>query len=305
MVVLGMSEDLATDVGTGLGQFSIMRHAVVSARPITSGHRRCAKTPRGWRPVLGMDHSTVSVYEKPDGRVPDLAYFDGFLAEVASRTDVTADVRKDNRDSSGRLLRLLCDRPQERGRTNSCRQMLRVYERTLEREALIAELTDVRQQQVLREMFDLDYEEIAEAVHKPPATVRQIAHRARAHVAARRPRGSVTPAEARDALDASRRAVETGDLQRLVDSLAPDAVLLGHGGGVVQAVPSPVARRPSCRGGLFGRRSCQVRRRGVAAVGTGQWPPGTDSLTQRRDQHCPGGAHRRRPCHRALRRAQS
>ncbi|MEU7598946.1 sigma-70 family RNA polymerase sigma factor, partial [Streptomyces sp. NPDC039022] len=63
---------------------------------------------------------------------------------------------------------------------------------------------------VLREVFDLGYDEIAEAVDKSPATVRQIAHRARAHVAARRPRGTVSPAETRDALDAFRRAVETG-----------------------------------------------------------------------------------------------
>ena len=38
---------------------------------------------------------------------------------------------------------------------------------------------------VLREVFDLAYDEIAEAVGKSPAAVRQIAHRARAHVAAR------------------------------------------------------------------------------------------------------------------------
>ncbi|MFF5971346.1 RNA polymerase sigma-70 factor [Streptomyces sp. NPDC012769] len=93
---------------------------------------------------------------------------------------------------------------------------------------------------VLREVFDLEYDEIAEAVGRNPAAVRQIAHRARAHVAARRPRGAVSPAEARDALDAFRRAVETGDLQGLLDILAPDVVLLGDGGGVVQAVLSPV-----------------------------------------------------------------
>ncbi|MEV0321555.1 RNA polymerase sigma-70 factor [Streptomyces sp. NPDC050658] len=93
---------------------------------------------------------------------------------------------------------------------------------------------------VLREVFDLDYDDIAEAVDKTPAAVRQIAHRARAHVAARRPRGGVSPAEAKDALDAFQRAVETGDLQRLVDILAPDVVLLGDGGGVVQAVLRPV-----------------------------------------------------------------
>ncbi|MFI2238780.1 RNA polymerase sigma-70 factor [Streptomyces chrestomyceticus] len=93
---------------------------------------------------------------------------------------------------------------------------------------------------VLREVFDLEYDEIAASVDKSPDAVRQIAHRARAHVAARRPRGTVSPAETRDALDAFRRAVETGDLQTLVDILAPDVVLLGDGGGVKQAVLRPV-----------------------------------------------------------------
>ncbi|MGV9366134.1 RNA polymerase sigma-70 factor [Amycolatopsis sp. NPDC003731] len=93
---------------------------------------------------------------------------------------------------------------------------------------------------VLREVFDLGYDEIAEAVGKSPAAVRQIAHRARSHVAARRPRGPVSPAATRDALEAFRHAVETGDLQDLLDVLAPDVVFLGDGGGVVQAVLSPV-----------------------------------------------------------------
>jgi RNA polymerase sigma-70 factor (TIGR02957 family) len=93
---------------------------------------------------------------------------------------------------------------------------------------------------VLREVFDLGYDEIGEAVGKSPAAVRQIAHRARAHVAARRPRGVVSAAETRDALEAFQRAVETGDLQSLLDILAPDVVFLGDGGGVVQAALAPV-----------------------------------------------------------------
>jgi RNA polymerase sigma-70 factor (ECF subfamily) len=93
---------------------------------------------------------------------------------------------------------------------------------------------------VLREVFDVAYGEIAEAVGKSPAAVRQIAHRARAHVAARRPRGVVSQAETRDALEAFQRAAETGDLQRLLSILAPDVVFLGDGGGVVQAVRTPV-----------------------------------------------------------------
>ena len=93
---------------------------------------------------------------------------------------------------------------------------------------------------VLREVFGLDYDEIATAIAKSPAAVRQIAHRARTHVTARRPRGIVSPAQARAALQAFQRAAETGDLQSLLDILAPDVVALSDGGGKVQAVPTPV-----------------------------------------------------------------
>jgi RNA polymerase sigma-70 factor (ECF subfamily) len=93
---------------------------------------------------------------------------------------------------------------------------------------------------VLREVFGLAHDEIAEAVDKSPAAVRQIAHRARAHVAARRPRGPVSAAQTRDAIEAFQRAAETGDLQSLLDILAPDVVFLGDGGGVKQAVLRPV-----------------------------------------------------------------
>ncbi|MGV0742960.1 RNA polymerase sigma-70 factor [Mycolicibacterium sp. XJ870] len=93
---------------------------------------------------------------------------------------------------------------------------------------------------VLREVFDVDYDEIAEAVDKSPAAVRQIAHRAREHVAARRPREVVSDAETRSALAAFQRAVETGDLQGLLDILAPDVVAIGDGGGLKQAFPRPI-----------------------------------------------------------------
>ncbi|MBX6385803.1 MAG: RNA polymerase sigma-70 factor [Microbispora sp.] len=93
---------------------------------------------------------------------------------------------------------------------------------------------------VLREVFDLDYDEIAEAVGKSQAAVRQIAHRARSHVAARRPRDAVTPDQTRHALQAFKRAVETGDLQHLLDILAPDIVFLADGGGLKRAAPTPI-----------------------------------------------------------------
>ncbi|MGW8062730.1 RNA polymerase sigma-70 factor [Streptomyces ziwulingensis] len=93
---------------------------------------------------------------------------------------------------------------------------------------------------VLREVFGLGYDEIADAVGKSQAAVRQTAHRARGHVAARRPRGVVSPAETRDALTAFRRAAVTGDLQGLLDVLAPDVVLVGDGGGIKRAALRPV-----------------------------------------------------------------
>ncbi|MCB5169071.1 RNA polymerase sigma-70 factor [Streptomyces bambusae] len=93
---------------------------------------------------------------------------------------------------------------------------------------------------VLREVFDVGYDEIAEAVGKTLPAVRQIAHRARRHVDARRPRRSVTARETRAAVESFRRALETGDPQALLDVLAPDVVLVSDGGGVKRASLRPV-----------------------------------------------------------------
>jgi RNA polymerase sigma-70 factor (ECF subfamily) len=93
---------------------------------------------------------------------------------------------------------------------------------------------------VLREVFDLSYVEIATAVEKTPAAVRQIAHRARSHVEARRPREVVGSAERAAVIERFLAAVSTGDLQSLMDVLAPDVVLITDGGGVKQAALRPI-----------------------------------------------------------------
>jgi RNA polymerase sigma-70 factor (TIGR02957 family) len=93
---------------------------------------------------------------------------------------------------------------------------------------------------VLHEVFDLPFDEIAEATGKSAAAVRQVAHRARSHVAARRPRMSVDRRQQQQVVQRFLAAVTTGDLQGLMDLLAPDAVLIADGGGVVQAVRQPV-----------------------------------------------------------------
>jgi len=93
---------------------------------------------------------------------------------------------------------------------------------------------------VLREAFDIGYDEIAAAVDKSPAAVRQIAHRARQHVDARRPRSAVSASQARAALESFQRALETGDPQGLLDVLAPEVVLISDGGGIKQAALRPI-----------------------------------------------------------------
>ncbi|PXY21256.1 RNA polymerase sigma-70 factor [Prauserella muralis] len=105
---------------------------------------------------------------------------------------------------------------------------------------------------VLREAFGLTYDEIADAVDKSPVTVRQIALRARRHVEARRRRTVVSASQTRAALESFQRAVETRDLQGLLDVLAPEVVLVSDGGGVKQAALRPVAGAEKVGRLLFG-----------------------------------------------------
>jgi RNA polymerase sigma-70 factor (TIGR02957 family) len=93
---------------------------------------------------------------------------------------------------------------------------------------------------VLREVFELPYGEIAEAIGKPAATVRQIARRARGHVADRRPRMRVSRAEQQAVTERFLAALRTGRLQELMEIMAPDVVLIADGGGIAAAALAPV-----------------------------------------------------------------
>jgi RNA polymerase sigma-70 factor (ECF subfamily) len=103
---------------------------------------------------------------------------------------------------------------------------------------------------VLHEVFDVPYDEIAEAVGKSSAAVRQIAHRARAHVAARRPRMAVSRTEQQQVVERFLAALTAGDLQGLLDVLAPDVVVVADGGGLAPAALRPVAGRDRVAGVL-------------------------------------------------------
>ncbi|MGW4906366.1 RNA polymerase sigma factor SigJ [Streptomyces sp. NPDC004270] len=93
---------------------------------------------------------------------------------------------------------------------------------------------------VLREVFDVPYGEIAEAVGKSAAAVRQIARRSREHVAARRPRVRVSRSEQRAVVERFLAALRTGRVQELMEVMAPDVVLIADGGGQAGAATAPV-----------------------------------------------------------------
>jgi RNA polymerase sigma-70 factor (TIGR02957 family) len=93
---------------------------------------------------------------------------------------------------------------------------------------------------VLREVFGFEHSEIATAVDKSPAAVRQIAHRAREHVQARRPETTATRAEHEAVTRRFADAASTGDIEGLLDTLAPDVVLVTDGGGIKKAALRPI-----------------------------------------------------------------
>jgi RNA polymerase sigma-70 factor, ECF subfamily len=98
---------------------------------------------------------------------------------------------------------------------------------------------------VLREAFGYGFEEIGAVLDKRPDACRQLLSRARRHVEAGRPRFE-PDVEQRDALAARFvDATRGGDLEQLVALLAPDAVLVGDGGGKARALSRPLAGGPA------------------------------------------------------------
>jgi RNA polymerase sigma-70 factor (TIGR02957 family) len=93
---------------------------------------------------------------------------------------------------------------------------------------------------VLREAFGFTHAEIADTLERSETAVRQVARRARAHVAERRPRYTPDPAERRKVTSEFLAATLGGDLDRLIAVLAPDVVLVTDGGGKRQAARRPI-----------------------------------------------------------------
>ena len=93
---------------------------------------------------------------------------------------------------------------------------------------------------VLKEVFDFSYSEIAEAVERSESAVRQAAHRARGHVQARRPRFEADPVRKREATERFFAAATGGDINELMQLLAPNVTLWTDGGGKVRQALRPI-----------------------------------------------------------------
>ncbi len=93
---------------------------------------------------------------------------------------------------------------------------------------------------VLHEALDFSYREIGEIVGKSAPNCRQIARRARQHIAAERYAAPADLAQHDQLLSHFLLATQTGDLQGLLELLAHDALLYSDGGGKVTAALRPV-----------------------------------------------------------------
>jgi RNA polymerase sigma-70 factor (ECF subfamily) len=93
---------------------------------------------------------------------------------------------------------------------------------------------------VLREVFGMSVAEVAQALDRSEAAVRQMAHRAREHVQARRPRFDADRQAQREVTERFLAAAATGDVEGLLAAMAPGVVLVSDGGGRVKAALRPI-----------------------------------------------------------------
>jgi RNA polymerase sigma-70 factor, ECF subfamily len=96
---------------------------------------------------------------------------------------------------------------------------------------------------LLRDIFDYPYEDIAQIVDKSEANCRQIFGRARRHLDAHQPRFEASTEHSEALLEAFLTATRQGDLNRLLELLAADAIFCGDGGGKATAIRQPLHGR--------------------------------------------------------------
>lgn len=127
---------------------------------------------------------------------------------------------------------------------------------------------------LLREVFDYPHEEVARIIGKSPASSRQILVRAHAHIDEGRRRFEVSRAEREEVAQRFIEAWETGDTDRLVAVLAPDATVFGDGGGKAPAVPHPLIGALRVAKALIGWREMAIERGVTYRAATVNGEPG-------------------------------
>ncbi|MFI6153114.1 RNA polymerase sigma factor SigJ [Kitasatospora sp. NPDC051170] len=119
---------------------------------------------------------------------------------------------------------------------------------------------------VLKEAFGYSYQEIAEALDRTETACRRIGSRAKAHVSARRPRYDAPSELRRRATDEFLAACVGGDLNRVLELLAPEVTTWSDGGGVVRAALRPVVGAEKTARFLLGLMSRYAANAGARPV---------------------------------------
>jgi RNA polymerase sigma-70 factor, ECF subfamily len=96
---------------------------------------------------------------------------------------------------------------------------------------------------LLHDVFSYGYDETAGIVGRSATTCRQLAHRARQHIDAERPRFDVAAAERDELADRFFAAIGAGDMDGLLDLLAADVEVHGDSGGVPPFWRKPIVGR--------------------------------------------------------------
>ncbi|MEH6417107.1 RNA polymerase sigma-70 factor [Pseudomonas sp. CGJS7] len=123
---------------------------------------------------------------------------------------------------------------------------------------------------LLREVFDVDYADIAKTLDKSEAACRQIVHRAKTQLREERPRYAVSAQAHRRLMQRFAQAWSAGDLAAMKAMMAESATLVGDGGGFVTSFPKPMVGGARIAQLLFActlRRKHELRLRLVAING--------------------------------------
>ena len=154
---------------------------------------------------------------------------------------------------------------------------------------------------VLHDVFDVPFDEVADVIGRTPQAVRQLASRARRHIAQQRPRFQATPAEHDHAVRAFAGAIADGDLAELVTVLDPEVIWTTDGGGRATAARKPLQGADRvARAWLALRRKPRSRRQRhrspSTAVSGSRSPAPTDTPWSCRSSSSTPGSPASTPC---------